>query len=146
MGGRDDFAILRKNNPLDYLLNFKHRRSGYFEMKLDGNVILIIVLVGTLPKEVIVVPMDKYLLKSFDESAGTPPKGDVLCVFLINLFQLSVAFHIETRHLICFANQMTGFYMKSNKVAKRMAFLKSIHNSSLFIVLVDLNTSIFVFI
>ena len=26
--------------------------------------------------------------------------------------QSSVAFHIETSHLICSANQMTGFYMK----------------------------------
>ena len=30
------------------------------------------------------------------------------------LFQPSVAFHIETRHLICSANQITGFYMKCN--------------------------------
>ena len=28
------------------------------------------------------------------------------------LSQPSVAFHIETSHLICTANQMTGFYMK----------------------------------
>ena len=26
----------------------------------------------------------------------------------------SVAFHIETSHLICRANQMTGFYIKCN--------------------------------
>ena len=26
--------------------------------------------------------------------------------------QPSVAFHIETNHLLCSANQMTGFYMK----------------------------------
>ena len=25
-----------------------------------------------------------------------------------------VVFHIETSHLICFTNQMTGFYMKCN--------------------------------
>ena len=30
----------------------------------------------------------------------------------INLFQSSVAFHIETSHLFCSAKQMTGFYMK----------------------------------
>ena len=27
-------------------------------------------------------------------------------------FQPSVAFHIETSHLTCIANEMTGFYMK----------------------------------
>ena len=27
-------------------------------------------------------------------------------------FQRSVAFHIETSHFICSANQMTGFHMK----------------------------------
>ena len=31
-----------------------------------------------------------------------------------NPFQPSVAFHIETSHLICTANQMTGFYVKCN--------------------------------
>ena len=31
-----------------------------------------------------------------------------------NPFQPIVAFHIETSHLICIANQMTGFYMKYN--------------------------------
>ena len=35
-----------------------------------------------------------------------------LCHF--NQFQPSVTFHIETSHLICTANQTTGFYMKSN--------------------------------
>ena len=30
----------------------------------------------------------------------------------VNPFQPSVVFDIETRHLICTANQMTGFYMK----------------------------------
>ena len=36
-------------------------------------------------------------------------------IFLqINPFQPSVAFPIETRHLICTANKMTGFYMKYN--------------------------------
>ena len=32
----------------------------------------------------------------------------------IYLFQPSFAFHIETSHLFCSANKMTGFYMKSN--------------------------------
>ena len=33
---------------------------------------------------------------------------------LFNPFQPSVVFRIETRHLICSANQMSGFYMKWN--------------------------------
>ena len=36
----------------------------------------------------------------------------------INLFQPSVAFHIETSHLICFVNQMTSFYMERNSGLK----------------------------
>ena len=32
----------------------------------------------------------------------------------VNPFQPSVAFHIETSHLICNANQMTGFYIECN--------------------------------
>ena len=35
-----------------------------------------------------------------------------LVLTLSKLFHLSVAFNIETSHLICSANQMTGFYMK----------------------------------
>ena len=33
-------------------------------------------------------------------------------------FQPSVAFHIETSHLICFGNQAAGFYMKCNNGLK----------------------------
>ena len=33
---------------------------------------------------------------------------------MVNPFQPSVAFHIETSHLISKANQMTGFYVKCN--------------------------------
>ena len=40
----------------------------------------------------------------------------------INTFQLSVAFHIATSHLICYANQMTGFYMKCNTRLKWVDF------------------------
>ena len=36
----------------------------------------------------------------------------------INPCQLSVAFHIETSHLICSANQVTGFHMKCNTGVK----------------------------
>ena len=39
-------------------------------------------------------------------------------VGLIDPFQASVAFHIETSHLICDANQITGFYMKCNTFFK----------------------------
>ena len=31
-----------------------------------------------------------------------------------NQFQPSVAFHMETNHLICIANQITGFFMERN--------------------------------
>ena len=37
-------------------------------------------------------------------------------------FIFSVAFHIETSHLICIANQMTGFYMKCNTGLKSVNF------------------------
>ena len=43
---------------------------------------------------------------------GTGDKG--LKNNKFNPFQPSVAFNIETSHLICSANQMTGFYMKCN--------------------------------
>ena len=33
-------------------------------------------------------------------------------------FQLNVVFDIETSHLICFANKMTGFYIKCNSGLK----------------------------
>ena len=36
----------------------------------------------------------------------------------IQLFQSSVALHIEPNHLICNANQVTGFYMKGNTSLK----------------------------
>ena len=32
----------------------------------------------------------------------------------LNPFQPSVVFHVETSHLFCSANQMTGFYMECN--------------------------------
>ena len=36
----------------------------------------------------------------------------------VNLFHPSVAFHIETSHLLCRVKQMAGFYMKRNIVLK----------------------------
>ena len=38
----------------------------------------------------------------------------VLIKWMCNPFQHCVACHIETSHLICSANQMTGFYIKYN--------------------------------
>ena len=40
-------------------------------------------------------------------------------LFALNPFQPSVAFHIETSHLICKANEMNGFCMKCNTGLKR---------------------------
>ena len=42
--------------------------------------------------------------------------------FIDNPFQCSDAFHIETSHLNCSANQMTGFYMKYNTELKWINF------------------------
>ena len=36
----------------------------------------------------------------------------------LHSFLPNVAFHIETRHLFCSANQMPGFYMKRNTTIK----------------------------
>ena len=33
-------------------------------------------------------------------------------MYRLKLFQPNVAFHTETNHLLCKANQITGFYMK----------------------------------
>ena len=38
----------------------------------------------------------------------------MLNFYVYNPYHPSVAFHIETSHLICSVNQMTGFYMKFN--------------------------------
>ena len=43
---------------------------------------------------------------------------DLENVSLINPFKPSVAFHIETSHLICTANQMIGFSAKSHNGLK----------------------------
>ena len=53
---------------------------------------------------------------------------------LFYLFQSSAAFHIEPSHLICSANQMTGFYMKCNtglKWVKRRLVTPKLVNSAL---------------
>ena len=46
--------------------------------------------------------------------------GDDHIPLLINPFQSSGTFHIETNYLICIANQMTGFHMKCNTGPKRV--------------------------
>ena len=48
---------------------------------------------------------------------------------LFNPFQPSVAFHIETSHLICTANQMTGFYLECKTGLK---WVNSFHISVFF--------------
>ena len=42
------------------------------------------------------------------------PTGGESLIHYMNPFHPSVAFHVETNHLICTANQMTGFSMKYN--------------------------------
>ena len=55
----------------------------------------------------------------------------------INPFQPSVAFHIETSHLICIASKMTGFYIKCNtglkwvKLGKKLLVVHIIHKTFL---------------
>ena len=46
---------------------------------------------------------------------------------VFNPFQPSIAFHIETSHLICTTNQMTGCYMKCKAGLKciKVALLES---------------------
>ena len=41
-------------------------------------------------------------------------KHEIYILNTLNPFQPSVAFHIETRHLICSVNQITGFCMQQN--------------------------------
>ena len=48
---------------------------------------------------------------------------------VINPFQPIVAFHKETSHLICSANQMTGFYMECNTGLK---WVNPFHTNGLF--------------
>ena len=57
---------------------------------------------------------------------------------IFTLFGPSVAFHIETSHLISIANQMTGFYRKCNtglKWVKLEKLTKSIFHSTNFEIL-----------
>ena len=47
----------------------------------------------------------------------------------LNPFQSSAAFHMETSHLICSANQMTGFSMKKNTVYIILGLASIVSNS-----------------
>ena len=47
--------------------------------------------------------------------------------YKLDLFHPSVACHIETRHLICYVNQISGFYMKSKTGLK---WIKGNHYNS----------------
>ena len=46
--------------------------------------------------------------------------GNMKDIVKVKSSQPSVPFHIETFHLICTANQITGFYMKYNPALKRV--------------------------
>ena len=65
-----------------------------------------------------------------------------LANFLFHLFQSNDAFRTETRHLICSAYQITGFYMKLKTgqkwVLSRLKFLIRSLAFFLFSVIVDL--------
>ena len=54
---------------------------------------------------------NKYFCTSFLKGGTLFKTYMMRCV---NLFQPNVAFHIETSHLMYCADQMIGFYMKSN--------------------------------
>ena len=55
--------------------------------------------------------LPQYLIFQFSVSTG---------IGMINPFQPSVAFHIETSHLFCVGKKMTGFYMKCNTGLKQV--------------------------
>ena len=44
----------------------------------------------------------------------------------INPFNDQCSHHIETSHLICSANQLTGFYMMGTLVVKRLTYFVSV--------------------
>ena len=48
---------------------------------------------------------------------------------IVNLFQSSVAFHVETSHLICTANQINGFYIKCNNGLKWVKYTSAIRET-----------------
>ena len=55
----------------------------------------------------------KFFFSSFDEVVIEREHFNEN-VFVLNPFQPSVTFLIETSHLVCTANQRTGFYKKCN--------------------------------
>ena len=58
-------------------------------------------------------------LKDVDGVTSVRERSNPFCIYFssllfswFHLIQPNVAFHVENSHLICIANQMTGFYMK----------------------------------
>ena len=48
-------------------------------------------------------------------------------MIFFNQFEPNAAFHTETSHLICSANQMTGFCMKWNTRVMELSFIVEDH-------------------
>ena len=56
--------------------------------------------------------------------------------YFLTFFQPNVVFHIETGHLICIANQITGFYTECNTRLKWVKAIPSLYEKT------DLNLSL----
>ena len=59
---------------------------------------------------------------------------------VLNPLQPSVAFHIETSHLICTTNQISGFYIKCNAGLKWVNSQEIHHKNKLSEILIDRQT------
>ena len=67
-----------------------------------------------------------FHLNTFQYSAAEGTEENKMLVQnVLTHFSPSVAFHIETSHLICTANQMTGLYMKCNTGLKWVKYFTS---------------------
>ena len=56
----------------------------------------------------------KSLPKLIAYALGKRSKEDTFALILFKPFQPSVAFHMETRQLICILNRMAGFYIRDD--------------------------------
>ena len=63
----------------------------------------------------------KHLLVALDLKPTTRYKKNMVRSSNIYPFQSNVVFHTETSHLICSANQLTGFYMMRTLVVKGLS-------------------------
>ena len=63
----------------------------------------------------------KHLLVALDPKLTTHYKKNMVRSSNIHPFQSNVVFHTETSHLICSANQLTGFYMMRTLVVKGLS-------------------------